>query len=951
MYSSILNCLFVVSVLPVSGVASEVPTSDDVDPQRLFAVKIQPLLRAKCYACHGEDPDDLGGEFSLVDRPSMLRGGESGPGIVPGHGDEGTVAEAIAWEGLEMPPKENDRFTEEQVRWVRSWIDAGAPWPDEATIRRYRDEDAAQRVNDDGERVTTSGGTSAAWTDRRYDPDALWPYRPLRPVAPEEASLSTTDAIDRHIDDASAAAGLTPAPAASPLAMIRRVTFDLTGLPPTPHEIDDYLAAHHDDPEAAYEALVDRLLASPRYGEHAARQWFDVTRYADTGGMANDYERSNFWRYRDYVIRSFNDDRPYDDFIVQQIAGDELADASVLARTGSRDAVVETRTTGDYTPEEAEAIVATGFLRIGPFDDAMVMEDEARQIYLDDAVNIIGQTFLSTTMRCCRCHDHKFDPIPTRDYYRMYAALATTQMAERPVPFLDVENREGFEEERAFVRRMLDHASSNFRRLNEKQEAAARQWYADRDRDYRDPKARKDDPDDEKPPRGIGLTPAEMGVQKQHMQDEWIWTRRMERFEPMAQSVYNTETIDYPYSAARKLRIKPAKPDDRVVNHILTGGALSATGDEVTPGVLSVVGVAVDDGDDPWALPATTGGRRLALARWLARPDNALAVRSIVNRVWQWHFGIGLAGNANNFGGKGDRPSHPELLDRLSNDFLASERHFKSLRRSIVMSNAYRRSSRGGDPDASTVDPNNRLLSFYPVRRLAAEPIRDAMLAASGELVHADGGLPVASEMNLEVALAPRMIQFSLAPAYQPSPTPARRNRRTVYAYHVRGLADPMNELMGQPGPNESCELRESAAVTPQAFTLLNSDAVTDRSIAMAADLMSAAGDTDARIDLAFRRLLGRPADAPEIGQLSDYLNDMTRHHAANVPPVTTYPTRITRSLVEEFTGETFEYEEILPAFERYQPDRKPSDVDAETRALADVCLLLMNTNEFMYLD
>ncbi|MCA9056511.1 MAG: DUF1553 domain-containing protein, partial [Planctomycetaceae bacterium] len=242
-------------------------------------------------------------------------------------------------------------------------------------------------------------------------------------------------------------------------------------------------------------------------------------------------------------------------------------------------------------------------------------------------------------------------------------------------------------------------------------------------------------------------------------------------------------------------------------------------------------------------------------------------------------------------------------------------------------------------------------LSHFPRRRLSAEEVRDGILLVTGELQDRAGGLPVMPEINMEVALQPRMIQFSLAPAYQPSATPHERNGRTVYAYHVRGQADPFTELFNQPNPNESCELRESAAVTPQVFTLLNSDQITDRSVALALRLQRERDETAAQINRAIELALGRSAEAEEVERLSAYLADMVDHHRRTPVAATTYPTEITRSLVEEFSGQVFEYQEILPVFEHYTPDRKPVDVSPETRALADVCLLLLNANEFLYVN
>ncbi|WP_013629305.1 PSD1 and planctomycete cytochrome C domain-containing protein [Rubinisphaera brasiliensis] len=939
----------------LSAVAAPKTEPADQSADRHFTLRVLPMLKEKCFGCHGNDTANIRGEYTMLTREDLLQGGESGePSIIPGNAEESVLFQAVLWEGYEMPPKENDRLTAEQIEDLRVWINAGAPWPDEATQQKFREADWEVETNEDGRLWRTSGGTSEEWTSRRYNPEEMWAFEQVpqkSELLPE--SVSDAEVIDHFINQRLAAADVKPADQAEPRDLLRRATYDLTGLPPTPDEVDAFVAAWEADADQAWEHLIDRLLASPRYGERWGRHWLDVTRYADTGGMSNDYERSNVWRYRDYVIRAFNEDKPYNEFIVEQLAGDELADESVRERTGGGDQkVFQTQMKGDYTPEEAEWIVATGFLRIGPWDNAMIEAEEARQIYLDDVVNITGQTFLAQTLRCCKCHDHKFDPIPTRDYYRIYSAFSTTHMAERPVPFLKEENRERFEEQKAHVERMLAFAVAEKNKLIEKQETAARKWFEEHNLPYKNEQERKNLPDEEKPPRHVGLDHVEQGQLKVREQDEWIWTRRLERFQPMAQSVYSA--ADIPGSAyAKKLRIKRKDGAKPPVNHILTGGALTALGEAVKPGVLSVLGLPVNASqEDPYVVTDDAFGRRLQLARWIAHPDNGLTTRAIVNRVWQWHFGTGLAANSNNFGAKGAKPTHPELLDYLARDFVENGWQFKQLHRKIMLSDTYRRSSTPAEAEkVSEVDPNNELLSFFPRRRLTAEEVRDGMLAITGELVHCDGGLPVMPEINMEVALQPRMIQFSLAPAYQPSATPEERNRRTVYAYHVRGQADPFTELFNQPNPNESCEIRESAAVTPQAFTMLNSDVMNDRSIALAKRLQEERNTTEARIDRAFRLVFGRHASQAEKQQLTIYVKDMQDYHQQVKPEPVSYPTEITRSLVEEFSGRPFEYQEILPIFERYQPDSKPADVSAETRALADLCLLLLNTNEFMYVE
>ncbi|MFZ9838364.1 MAG: PSD1 and planctomycete cytochrome C domain-containing protein [Opitutaceae bacterium] len=927
----------------------------DGEAERAFTLKVLPLLQGKCFACHGEDPKKIKGGLNMLTREGLLRGGESLTDVlVPGHAEKSQMFVAITWKDpdLEMPPKENDRLTPAQIELVRAWIEAGAPWPGADEQKRHRAAERLVAQTADGVIIPTSGGLAEDWTYRRYKPEDVWAFQPVRkPAVPAEAPHP----VDAFVRANLAAAKVAPAPQADPRTLLRRATFDLTGLPPTPEEAEAFLAAWKQDSAAAWPALIDRLLASPHYGERWAQHWLDVTRYADTGGMANDFERSNMWRYRDYVIRSFNRDKPYGQFVLEQLAGDQLADASARQRLGGDEAALKTvRASGDYTPEEAEQIIASGYLRLGPWDNAMVKDEEARQLYRDDLVNNVGQTFLATTLRCFKCHDHKFDPLPTRDYYRIYAAFSGTQMAERPLRLLPGERREGFEEGRAFVERMLAFASGEKNKLVEKRETAARAWFAERGLEYKNEEQRRNLPDEQKPPRHAGLNHVDEGQLKVREQDEWIWSRARERYAPMVQSVYDGPDPKWTFKSARELRLpKSIDATWRPETHILLGGSLEAPGEKVSPGVLSAVALPVAGAGaaDPHGLPEDLTHRRLGFAQWVADARNPLAARAIVNRVWQYHFGQGLAGTPNNFGVKGAKPTHPELLDWLTTDFVAHGRTFKRLHKLIMMSETYRQSAQHPQSESlRKADPNNRLLAFFPHRRLTAEEIRDAMLLTTGELNPALGGLPARPEINLEVALQPRMIQFSLAPAYQPSRTPEQRNRRSIYAYRVRGQADPFLEVFNQPNPNESCDARDSAAVSPQAFTMMNSDVVTDRSIAFARRVEQEAATLERQVARAFVLALQREPTDAEAARMTAYVRQMQSYHRGVKPEPVKYPTRVTRSLVEEFSGKVFEYEEILPAFEDYVPDPKPAEVSPETRALADLCLALLNTHEFTHL-
>lgn len=921
--------------------------------ERLFTLKVLPALQEKCFGCHGNDANDIKGDFDVRSREALLKGGESEePSIVPGKPDESPLYLAVMWDGMEMPPKENDRLTNEQTEFVRRWIAAGAPWPSEETQSRIRKREWSVIENEDGVIVPTSGGLADEWTYRRYKPEDIWAFQPVvKPNVPgvKKNGISnieqgtpkgevknpvpgnldigySSNPIDAFVAAKLADAKLAPAQQADARTLIRRATYDLTGLPPTPKDISEFRKAWEQDANKAWRDLIERLLASQHYGERWGQHWLDVVRYADTAGFSNDYERSNAWRYRDYVIRSFNNDKPFNEFVMEQVAGDELR------------------------PGDPEATIATGMLRMGPWGTAMVPQDEARQTFLDDLVHNVGQSFLSMPMRCCKCHDHKFDPIPTRDYYGMYAAFAATQPAEVDVDFLAEENRNGFAEKRQLVEELLAYAKAEQKKIQDKQEAAAKKWYEEHDLPYKNENARKDDPEDMKPPRHVGLTHEEQGMKKVREQDVWIWERRLERYEPMAQAVYNGQDD---YKNDRKLRVpKEIKRDWRPVNFILTGGALDAKGSPVEPRVLSGTKLPVGVSEtDAFVLPSDLSGRRLALAKWLASDDNPLTARSIVNRIWQYHFGQGIVRTPNNFGAKGSKPSHPELLDWLTADFIENGWKIKRLHMLIMTSEAYRRSGQYAEMEKlETVDPNNLLLARFPARRLTAEELRDSTLLISGELSREAGGVPIMPEINMEVALQPRMIQFSIAPAHQPSRTPAERNRRTIYAYRVRGQADPLLEIMNLPNPNESCELRDSAAVTPQAFTLMNSDVMTDRSIAFALRVQKEEKDDAAAVvRRAVQLAYGRMPTEEEQQSLEGYLTEMLAYHKENEPTPVEYPTQVTRSLVEEFTGEPFEFIELLNVYNDYVPDAKPWTVDASTRALADVCLLLINSNEFMY--
>jgi hypothetical protein len=957
----VLAWLIVVGMLPSARGGDAAPAT--TDQERLFVRRIAPLLAAKCAACHATDATDVEGGLSLASRESALRGGDSGSAaIVPGDPAASPLLRAVLRDDPEisaMPPKEAERLSLQEIAWLREWIGAGASWPGVDRVAAIRVAHGAEWAREDGVTVRTSGGLSPDWDARRYDPATLWAYRPVvKPTVPVEAARASSGVhpIDALLD-ARRPAGLEPAPPADRRTLLRRVSFDLTGLPPSPSEVDAFLADPRDD-AAAFADVVERLLASPHHGERMAQHWLDVTRYADSGGFANDYERGNAWRYRDYVVRAFNDDMPYDRFVREQIAGDEI------------------------DPSDPEKLVATGFLRMGPWElTGMEVEKIARQRFLDDVVNSVGETFLAHSLQCARCHDHKFDPVPTRDYYAIQAVFATTQLAERAAAFLPAEYTAGFAE-RAYLERVRAEHGATLDRLDALLLDNAAAWFTEngknparwnaavaearrtRDEAVRSGKRRRrysdlfaearrlllerGEPEQDFPPKFVGFTPEEFGLERVARKGLERLSFELDRYEPYALGVYAGRTRAFK-TISSPIRV----PDDRLTQGeleataILTGGDVFSPGAPVTPGVLTAVAGGVGE-----PIPSGIEGRRKAFAEWVASPANPLTARALVNRVWLWHFGTPLAGNPNNFGGTGKRPTHPELLDWLAATFVENGWSIKSLHRLVLSSAAYRRGSVHPDREAlQRLDPQGTTYAAFRPRRLSAEELRDAMLAASGELSRAVGGIPNRPEINVEVALQPRQVMGTFAAAWVPNPRPEDRHRRSLYALKLRGLADPAMEVFNAPAPDFSCECRDTTTVTPQVFSLFNGRASHARALALAARVLRETDGDERAIDRCFALAYGRPPAPAERAACLDHWRELEAAQAAASPRRGRAPLQVRREAIEENTGEPFAFTESLPANADFVPDLEPADCDARTRALADVCLVLFNTNEFAYVD
>ncbi|MCA9265409.1 MAG: DUF1553 domain-containing protein, partial [Planctomycetales bacterium] len=726
----------------------------------------------------------------------------------------------------------------------------------------------------------------------------------------------------------------------------------------------------------AFADVVNRLLDSPHYGEQWGRHWLDVVRYADSSGFANDFERGPAWRYRDYVVRSLNGDKPYDRFVHEQLAGDELDPTN---------------------PEDPEMLLALGFLRMGPWElTGMEVPKIARQRFLDDVTDAVGQVFLGHMLQCARCHDHKFDPVPTRDYYALQAFFATTQFATRDAPFLSEENCDGFDEQQYLYMRQKRH-QAELERLDEVPTVeAARQWYRDNGVDATafehvvadlQTHARElaSTPPAKTPvtgladvrrelikrkvasplifPNKVGFTPEDFGHERIARKGLQRLQWQFDRYQPLAFSVYSGHTPKH--TAVLAPLEMPADPlsGDLEETAVLAGGDPFRPVEVVTPTVLSARALnamtpadqpATCDGDDnssasPW--PQGVSGRRTALAHWITDKNNPLTARVMVNRIWQWHFGQAIAGTPNNFGSTGKKPTHPQLLDLLAREFMNRGWSIKEMHRQIMATRAYRRSTEHLRPDQlDEGDPTGTSYAVFLPRRLSAEELRDSMLALSGELNRQVGGIPARPEINMEAALQPRMVMGTFAESWQPSAQPAARHRRSIYALKLRGLRDPFLEVFNAPSAGLSCEARESSTVTPQVFAMFNGHITFQRALALARDLTQDTSRPRADvIDELFQRVVCRSPAPAELERCLEHWQDMTERHETLIFTRPDYPTEVVRTAVEENTGVKFSYKEILDEYADFVPDFQSSDASPVLRGLAEVCLMMLNSNEFVY--
>lgn len=764
------------------------------------------ILQAHCFKCHSHAQGKAKGDLMLDTRAFMLKGGETGPAVIPGDPNKSLLIKSVTHELPDMKmPRAAPKLSVADVELLVAWVKAGAPWRDGVVGSGVR---VPGRITDE---------------DRRY-----WAFQPIK--ATEPPAGDEANPIDRFVRARLQKEGLQGSPTADPRTLIRRVTFDLIGLPPTAEEVDAFVAAWNESakPQAVYEVLIDRLLASPHYGERSARHWFDVIRFAESDGYRLDSFRPNAWRYRDYVIKSFNDDKPYDQFVREQIAGDELE------------------------PDNPESLVAIGFLTHGIYE---FNQRNVRGQWFDmisDVADVTGEAILGLSMGCAKCHDHKFDPILQKDYFA-FKAFFDGMLPSEDLPYATANQREAYDRKlatwsakTATIRQQIDAIEGPVR---------AREAASMTSKFPRDIQEMLKKPVTERSPLEQQL--ATLAFRQIAFEYERIDTkikgadkdRLLELRKQLAK--FDVEK-PVPLPQCQSLKEVGTQPPPTMIGKKST---------PVPPGFLTVLG-----GETPQiAAGKTSSGRRAALAKWLTRPDHPLTSRVFVNRIWQTHFGRGLVGTASDFGNLGEKPTHPELLDWLADRYVKDGWSMKKLTRLIVTSKAYQQSSTSA-PDVLAMqrDPDNRLLWRMTPRRLDAEQIRDALLVVIGKLDRTVGGPSVE----------------------------LKEPRRSVYLKWMRNTKDPLLEIFDLPDGFVTAPQRNVSTTATQALFMINSPYMIQQGNTFADLLYRDGAATDGvKIERAFRLAFGRNPTTKEVILAKAFLTDQIKRIAPTKDKEASYET------------------------------------------------------------
>ncbi len=820
--------------------AAEPKPAFTAEQVKFFDDSVLPLLKSNCLKCHGDDPKKLKGELDLRTRGAALQGGETGPVAVPGKPADSLLMQVVnhTKEGYEMPP--DGKLKPEQIAVLTKWVKDGFAYP-------------ADKL----------GGAAVAVVKKAFTPEqkAYWAYQPMkRPAVP-----GAGHPVDAFLNEKLTAKKLAPVPMADRATLIRRVQYDLTGLPPTPEEIDAFVK----DPDAkAWEKLIDRLLASTEYGEKWGRHWLDIVRYAESNGYERDGPKPNAWRYRDYVIRSFNADKPYGRFIREQIAGDEMPRGA----------------------DEVDPIIATGYYRLGVWDDEPADALQARADGFDDLVTITGQAILGMTLNCARCHDHKGDPILQADYFKMvaffqgirdYSNDRNTNSSNSQTDISPANRRAVYEKE---LRERMARIEALQNEMIVIEDAAIKTMTAEDQRNSEGPDR----------PKVVAKVPAALDAdtKKAYLEKKKALDELRKKPSPIQDSALSVNRSD------------PRPP----ATFIHLRGNPHAKGSEVKPGFPEILGLP----DPAISAVGKTSGRRTVLADWLTADTNAIPARVLMNRVWLHHFGKGLVPTPNDFGKLGEQPTHPELLEWLAAEFreptpgqpwsqTGDGETLKRMHRLMLTSAAYQRASVAEATNMKS-DPGNTYLWRFNSRRLNAEEVRDSILKVAGNLDGTMYGPSVFPKIPREVLAG----QSNPGEHWHYNPAkPKDGNRRTIYVSVKRSLQVPILINHDQADPDNSCPVRYTTTVPTQALGMLNGEFTNDQAIALAERLKK------------------------------EHLDDLNGQVARGI--------RLTTGRIPKAEEVTKDVAFIAALKAKHKLD--------DAKALAQYALMLLNTNEFVYLD
>jgi mono/diheme cytochrome c family protein len=785
----------------------------------VFKSEIAGILEANCLKCHsGEKPK---GGLDLTRRAAIIKGGESGSAIDAANPGESLLIKAINYDGYEMPP--TGQLAPHQIELLSNWVRNGLAWPKDLTALHVEAPREPPRVNEETKKH--------------------WSFQPVqKPKVPDVSGEWAVNDIDRFIQHQLKSQGLIPNGPAGARALVRRASYDLTGLPPEPEVVEAFAA--NPTPQA-WSALIDQLLESPHYGEQWGRHWLDLVRYAETNSYERDGAKPFVWRYRDYVIQSFNDDKPYNQFLTEQLAGDELP-----ART-------------------ADSIVATGYYRLGRWDDEPADPELAYYDDLDDIVTTTGQSLLGLSINCARCHDHKIDPIPQTDYYSMIAffrgvkrygvrsheSVLEASVTEIPQP----EETSLHDAAIAQYERELRNIENDLAKIEEK----AKKDFTGVDNDefaYEENRVllieRR---------KGGLLTDKEVNNYRN-------LTNRRDKLRE-----------NRPTGMAQALCVKEDMADIKPT-WVLMRGNPQSPGEEVQPSFPSVLSPPQPE-ILPLAEGAVSSGRRTALAKWMASPENPLTSRVMVNRLWQHHFGRGIVRTSSDFGFQGNQPTHPELLDWLASRFVESGWSIKAMHRLIMNSAAYQMSSAGRD-DALAKDATNDHFWRFDMRRLSAEEVRDSILWANGAL-NADRmyGPSIYTKIPAEVKAG----QSQPGSGWGKS-SPEEEARRSIYIHVKRSLLDPILESFDMADTDQTCPVRFSTTQPTQALGLLNSEFIQEQA-ALFSDMLQAEypDSPTAQVKAALERTTQRPATDAEVARGIELIETLQNEQGMSIEQARKY--------------------------------------------------------------